>query len=1016
MKYKIFTFFIISLLTGGAFAQNNTNVFLIGHSQTNFTMPRYMASLAKQAGLDYTYQVQIINGSPLKYQWENSATAQGTDGRVELPKGAFDVLFLNDNRPFQSAQAEANSVTYGNLWWDLALSKPAVRVILQPYWPWKTNDIYYADPDPSWEQIIADRRVIYERIAVAMEREHPGRKVYISPIDMAVVNLVRKVERGEVAPYTSRDDIYGDEVHLTDVGKYLNALVNYAVTYRRSPVGLPGKMYNEWGSLMIEIPASAARIFQEVAWQACLDWSRSGVTEETQPPTAPTNLVSTGKTANAVSLSWAASTDNLRLTGYDIYQGTNRVGSSTSTSYTATGLTGSTGYTFKVVAKDAGGNVSAASNPVSVTTNAVSGDPAPTAPTNLVATGKTTNSVSLSWTASTDNTGVTGYDVYRGTALAGSTASATSFTAAGLSPGTSYTFTVKAKDGAGNVSAASNALTVTTTADDLVAPSTPANLTSTGKTSGTVSLAWNASTDNVGVAGYNVYRGSTLEGTTASTSYVALGLASGTAYAFTVRAKDAAGNLSPASNPVTVTTHSAVTYEAENATLSGAAVAGNYAGYTGTGYVDFGSASGQSIQWTVSAAAAGPHSFEVRYANGGTANRPLAVVVNGTTTNAGLAFNPTGAWTSWASTGFTANLNAGNNTVRIVMTQTAGPNVDHLKVAEAGEIDDPVPPTTPTNLIATGKTTESVSLSWGGASDNVSIAGYNIYRGTTLAGTSQATSYTATGLAAGTSYTFTVKAKDPSGNLSAASNALTVTTQASGTGSVTYEAENATLSGAAVATNNAGYTGTGFVDFGSAAGQYVQWSVSAASAGTHTFEIRYANGGPTSRPLSVSVNGTTVDASLDFPPTGGWSTWSAVSFTANLNAGSNTVSVTLTQSAGPNLDHLKVAAGTSAALRIGNSVNGMTPGETAASSAQTVSVHPNPATEYVTVQFSARKAQLVKYRLLNLMSQPALSGNQYVEAGSNAVSIRVSAVNGGMYLLSLDIDGKKSVKKVIIRK
>ena len=73
----------------------------------------------------------------------------------------------------------------------------------------------------------------------------------------------------------------------------------------------------------------------------------------------------------------------------------------------------------------------------------------------------TTSSVSLTWTASTDNVGVTGYDIYRGSTLAGTTAT-TSFTDTGLTASTQYTYTVKARDAAGNVSAASTAVTATT--------------------------------------------------------------------------------------------------------------------------------------------------------------------------------------------------------------------------------------------------------------------------------------------------------------------------------------------------------------------------------------------------------------------------------------------------------------------------------------------------------------------------------------------------------------------------
>ncbi|MEU6346182.1 carbohydrate binding domain-containing protein [Streptomyces sp. NPDC046977] len=90
---------------------------------------------------------------------------------------------------------------------------------------------------------------------------------------------------------------------------------------------------------------------------------------------------------------------------------------------------------------------------------------------------------------------------------------------------------------------------------DTQAPSAPSGLTSTGKTSSTVSLAWNASTDNVGVTSYDVYRGSTLATTVTGTSATVTGLAASTAYTFTVKARDGAGNTSAASNAVSVTTN-----------------------------------------------------------------------------------------------------------------------------------------------------------------------------------------------------------------------------------------------------------------------------------------------------------------------------------------------------------------------------------------------------------------------------------------------------------------------------
>ncbi|MFF2154688.1 glycosyl hydrolase family 18 protein [Paenibacillus chitinolyticus] len=91
---------------------------------------------------------------------------------------------------------------------------------------------------------------------------------------------------------------------------------------------------------------------------------------------------------------------------------------------------------------------------------------------------------------------------------------------------------------------------------DTTAPTAPAGLVLTSKTSTSVTLSWNASTDNVGVTGYNVYNGSTLSVSVAGTTATVTGLAANTAYSFSVKAKDAAGNLSAASNVLAVTTSS----------------------------------------------------------------------------------------------------------------------------------------------------------------------------------------------------------------------------------------------------------------------------------------------------------------------------------------------------------------------------------------------------------------------------------------------------------------------------
>ncbi|WP_406175383.1 PQQ-dependent sugar dehydrogenase [Streptomyces sp. NBC_00996] len=135
-----------------------------------------------------------------------------------------------------------------------------------------------------------------------------------------------------------------------------------------------------------------------------------------------------------------------------------------------------------------------------------------------------------------------------------------------------------------------------------------------------------------------------------------------------------------------------------------------------------------------------------------------------------------------------------------------------------------------------------------------------------------------------------------------------------------YQAEDAAISQGTVASNHTGYTGTGFVDYTNITGSYVEFTVSAASAGTSSLALRYANGTDTDRPMDISVGGTVVASGVSFPATADWNTWATKTVNLPLGAGSNKIRATATTgNGGPNLDRISIgtAADTQAPSRPG---------------------------------------------------------------------------------------------------
>jgi beta-lactamase superfamily II metal-dependent hydrolase len=199
-------------------------------------------------------------------------------------------------------------------------------------------------------------------------------------------------------------------------------------------------------------------------WTLALD---DIATPDTTPPTTAITAPAQGATVSATTSVAATAADNVAVTNVEFYLDGVLQATDTTAPYawswnTTTAANG--GHTLMTQAHDAAGNVGT-STPVTVTVSNLGDTTPPSAPGNLTAT-QAKRKIALSWAASTDNVGVTGYQIWRASSPTGTfvqiaTVTATAYTNTGLSSGSTWYYQVKAYDAAGNISAASNTASAT---------------------------------------------------------------------------------------------------------------------------------------------------------------------------------------------------------------------------------------------------------------------------------------------------------------------------------------------------------------------------------------------------------------------------------------------------------------------------------------------------------------------------------------------------------------------------
>lgn len=393
---------------------------------------------------------------------------------------------------------------------------------------------------------------------------------------MTLVNASANVWSSDNAPVSAGSDtasptvpsnLQGSAVSTTQVDLSWNASTdNVAVTaydVRRDGmiVGSPaGTTFSDGGltaNTSYTYTVSARDAAGNVSGQSAPVMVTTRATADTTPPTVPTNLQGSAASTSQIDLAWDASSDNVAVVAYDVRRDGNLIASPGGTSFSDTGLTTGTTYAYTISARDAAGNASGETSAIMVATLSQPDVQAPTTPTDVQGSAVSPTQIDLSWTASTDNVSVAAYDVSRDGVIVASP-TGTSFSDAGLSANTSYTYTITARDASNNASQASSPVMIATLASpDTEPPTTPQGLQGSAASSSQINLTWSASSDNVGVTSYEITRNGVVVGSSTSAAYTDSGLAASTQYTYTVSAIDLAGNESPGSASINVTTSAA---------------------------------------------------------------------------------------------------------------------------------------------------------------------------------------------------------------------------------------------------------------------------------------------------------------------------------------------------------------------------------------------------------------------------------------------------------------------------
>ena len=252
-------------------------VYYVGHSLVNHNMPRVVQQIADDLNQSSSYREAIINGSPLRYHWNNPGNAEGNaDVRVDLPGGNYDTLVLTESVPLHATFQWNSPVYYAQQFIGLAqTARSDLRVILFETWPHLNN----ISPRPwhasSWDEEIDQDLILLEGAADELD-VNLSQPVTIIPAALALRQLRDEIDAGNIPGIHQLSDLFADDIHLTEEGNYFMGLVFFAGIYGRSPEGATGRIINQYGGTYVDVPSSRRTHYQQIAWQVVSQYSRGG--------------------------------------------------------------------------------------------------------------------------------------------------------------------------------------------------------------------------------------------------------------------------------------------------------------------------------------------------------------------------------------------------------------------------------------------------------------------------------------------------------------------------------------------------------------------------------------------------------------------------------------------------------------------------------------------------------------------------------------------------------------------